>query len=117
MITTTDQMPGWPPKGVIGPERARQYIAWMKRHAYALIEAGKAEMKSEYRYAEITTQSLSVAQMATTAPDKDGRLRVGQIRGALVPRGSAEISVWITGGGRIELVAGAGMRGEHPHKY
>lgn len=115
MLATTERLPDWPPPpGKIGIERAKQYIAWIKHHAPALIAAGSAEIRRAYPYASVGTSSHSVARLAEESATQNHRLCIGSIRGDLTPRGTAVLQVWITADGRLELVAGQRMRGQHP---
>lgn len=112
-MMTDDVLPSWPPPAgeLIGEERARAYIAWIRDHAGPLLEEGRRMMRARYPTASITTYAVRGDQLATwrISERMDG-LNIGGLVCESIPGTFAYVDIVIRRDGRLEVRPGVRVR-------
>lgn len=112
VVISTEPMPAWPPPEgrPIGVERAKFYVNWIKVAVRPLIAEAEQVLLNRYPDGEITTTSLSVAEVSTRVIDPHrGELCVGSVWSRQESGSHAEMAIWIEGSGCLVLRPSLGM--------
>lgn len=112
-MLTTEIMPDWPPADgeVIGEERARDHVAWIREHVPPLLKEGERVLRDRFGDTGVTAVSARVDQIASWKlhPQSD-RLNVGVLYCSIKSGAWAMMDINIRRDGRLELRPGWNMK-------
>lgn len=104
-----ERLPGWPPPSgeIIGEERARMYIAWIREHAPPLVAEGRSILCERFETETTRTSSVRLEHLAKwkIGPELDG-LCVGVVYCSIQSGAWAMMDIRIRRDGRLEIRPG-----------
>lgn len=112
-MQTSESLPNWPPPDgeVIGVERAREYVAWIREHVNPLLKEGERVLRDRFGDTGVTAVSARVDQIAEWKLDpRSERLNVGVLYCSIKSGAWAMLDINIKRDGRLELRPGWNMR-------
>lgn len=108
-MLSISRLPNWPPPDgeVIGEERAREYIAWIREHAPPLVAEGRRVLQQRFEISETCTSSVPPGQLAGWGLDEGMvGLSIGCVWAAIQGGTWATMNISIRRDGRLELKPG-----------
>lgn len=112
-MQTSECLPNWPPAAgeVIGEERARAYVAWIREHVAPLLKEGERILRVRFGNTGVTAVSARVDQIAAwKLHPQSERLNVGVLYCSIKSGAWAMMDINIRRDGRLEVRPGWNMR-------
>lgn len=113
MTTEPPRCPQWPPPDdeLIGTERARLYIAWIREHAGPVLAQAEAMIEARYPGSQTHRSAVNVNQLAiwSLSPKMSG-LSIGTVWCAYMAGSFAMVDISITRDGELIARPGLNMR-------
>ena len=114
MIDATPRLPNWPPpdREAIGIDRAREYVAWIARHAEPVLQEAEQMIRERYPDTTIERSGITVRALATRGgptPTMPG-VSIGCVWSAFMAGSFAMVGILIDRERRLITHPGMNMR-------